>query len=95
MIKAQKENLQKQLVFSRDSISGLQGMILSKDTTILTRDSSIAVYKRNELRYKEVSANKDSVINVYGQEIQKQRGQKVGAIVALLVTVFVWVFTSI
>jgi hypothetical protein len=94
-VKSQRNNLQKQLIFSRDSISGLQEIILAKDTTIISRDSSIAVYKRNELRYQEVSANKDSVINVYGKEIEKQRGQKLGAMAALVVTIFVWIFTSL
>ena len=94
-VKSQRNNLQKQLVYSRDSISGLKEIILAKDTTIISRDSSIAVYKRNEIRYEKVSANKDSVINVYGQEIEKQRGQKRGAIAALIATIFIWIFTSL
>jgi hypothetical protein len=65
-----------QLGFARDSISTLQEIITAKDTIIFHRDSAILLYKDNELKFKEVINNKDSIITTYGKEIQRLREGK-------------------
>ena len=66
-----------QLGFARDSISTLQEIITAKDTIILHRDSAILLYKDNELKFKEVINNKDSIITTYGKEIDRLREGKI------------------
>ena len=66
-----------QLGFARDSITNLQEIILSKDTIILHRDSTITVLKDNENKYKEVINNKDSIIKTYEKEIKRLNTSKI------------------
>ena len=84
-----------QLGFARDSISTLQSIIFAKDTIILHRDSTIAVYKDSEKKYKEVVNNKDSIITTYGKEIENLRTAKAGAYAVAIVTVILYVLFSL
>lgn len=95
IVKSEKELLEKKLKNSRDTISVYSEALLAKDTIITARDSSIAVYIRNEGRHNEIINNKDSIITVYGQEIQNQKNQKIGAIIALVIVVLTWTLTSL
>ena len=65
-----------QLGFARDSISTMKEIIFAKDTIILHRDSSIKIFKSNELRYKEVITNKDSIITTYGKQITQLKAAR-------------------
>lgn len=81
-----------QLGFARDSITNLQEIILSKDTIIFQKDSTITLLKDNENKYKEVISNKDTIISVYGKEIKNLRASKNGAYVVAILTVLLSVF---
>lgn len=82
-----------QLGFARDSISALQEIITAKDTIIFHRDSAILLYKDNELKYKEVINNKDTIIGVYKKEIDNLRTARNGAyalgILSVLLSIFI------
>lgn len=95
VVKSEKELLEKKLKNARDTISTYSQTLKAKDTLITARDSSIAVYVRNEGRHAEIINNKDSIITTYGQEIQNQKNQKIGAIIALVLTVLTWTLTSL
>ena len=92
LVKADRDNLKKELVIARDSISNLQEIILSKDTIIFHRDSTIALYKDNESKYKEVINNKDSIITTYGKEIESLRASKNGAYIAAGLAILLSIF---
>jgi hypothetical protein len=81
-----------QLGFARDSISNLQEIIFAKDTIILHRDSTIALFKDNESKYKEVINNKDSIITTYGKEIESLRASKNGAYIAAGLAILLSIF---
>jgi len=76
IIKQERVYCGAQLGFARDSISALQEIITAKDTIIFHRDSTITLFKDNELKYKEVINNKDSIITTYGKEIDRLRQGK-------------------
>lgn len=84
-----------QLGFARDSINTLQEIIVAKDTIILHRDSTIQIYKTNQERYKEVVANKDSIITTYGKEISNLRTARNIAYGLTIVTVLISIFFGI
>ena len=81
-----------QLGFARDSISNLQEIIFAKDTIIFHRDSAINVFKANEKNYKEVVNNKDSIITIYGKEIENLRTSRNGAYAVAIVTIVLSLF---
>ena len=82
-----------QLGFARDSISALQEIITAKDTIIFHRDNTIQLFKDNELKYKEVINNKDTIIGVYKKEIDNLRTARNGAyalgILSVLLSIFI------
>ena len=68
IVKEERVYCGKQLGFARDSITTMKEIIFAKDTIILHRDSSIAEYKANEVNYKQVIKEKDSIIETYKKE---------------------------
>jgi hypothetical protein len=84
-----------QLGFARDSISTLQEIITAKDTIIFHRDSAILLYKDNELKFKEVINNKDTVIGVYKKEIGNLRMAKNGAYALAILSVLLSIFIGL
>ena len=94
-VKAENKVLNKRLVNARDTISTYREIIWAKDTIITSRDSSIAVYKRNEIRNTEIVNNKDSIINVYGDEIGKQKTIRNVSIGVSIFLAFLLFFTGI
>ena len=93
IIKQERVYCGAQLGFARDSISALQEIITTKDTIILHRDSAILLYKDNELKFKEVINNKDTIIGVYKKEIDTLRTARNGAyalgILSVLLSIFI------
>jgi len=93
IIKQERVYCGAQLGFARDSISALQEIITAKDTIIFHRDSTIQLFKDNELKYKEVINNKDTIIRVYKKEIDNLRTARNGAyalgILSVLLSIFI------
>ena len=93
IIKQERVYCGAQLGFARDSISALQEIITAKDTIIFHRDSTIQLFKDNELKYKEVINNKDTIIGVYKKEIDNLRTARNGAyalgILSVLLSIFI------
>ena len=93
IIKQERVYCGAQLGFARDSISTLQEITTAKDTIILHRDSAILLYKDNELKFKEVINNKDTIIGVYKKEIDTLRTARNGAyalgILSVLLSIFI------
>ena len=78
-VKEERVYCGKQLGFARDSISTMKEIISAKDTIILHRDSSIAEYKANEINYKQVIKEKDSIIETYKKENKRLNAAKIVA----------------
>ena len=76
IIKEERTYCGKQLGFARDSIAVLEQVISHKDTIISFKDSTIAVYVKNENNYKGIITNKDSIIAEYKKAYLAQRIQK-------------------
>lgn len=93
IIKQERVYCGAQLGFARDSISALQEIITAKDTIIFHRDNTIQLFKDNELKYKEVINNKDTIIRVYKKEIDNLRTARNGAyalgILSVLLSIFI------
>ncbi len=51
-------------------------MSLNKDSIILSKDSSISLYKRNETDFINVIKNKDKELNLWIGEAEKQKKRK-------------------
>jgi len=75
------------LGFARDSISTMKEIIFAKDTIILRRDSSIAEYKANEVNYKQVIKEKDSIIETYKKENKRLNAAKTIAYIVSIVSI--------
>lgn len=95
VVKSEKQLLEKKLKNTRDTVAVYSEMLLAKDTLITARDSSIAVYVRNEGRHNEIINNKDSIITVYGQEIGKQKVIRNISIGVSLFLTYLLLFTSL
>jgi len=87
IVKEERVYCGKQLGFARDSISTMKEIIFAKDTIILHRDSSIAEYKANEINYKQVIKEKDSIIETYKKENKRLNAAKTIAYIVSIVSI--------
>lgn len=94
-VKSETKILNKRLYNARDTIKTYSEVIKAQDTTLTSRDSSIATYKRNEARNKEIINNKDSIVSTYGSEIIKQKTLKTISIGVNIILTFLLLFTGI
>lgn len=73
IVKAERDYLKDQITVTRDSVSILSNIVLTQNDLIINRDSTISLYKNNEIRYKEMLGNKDQIIEVKEKQVKKAK----------------------
>jgi hypothetical protein len=73
LVKTERDFLLTQLDISRDSTLLLTQIVTNQDSIISKQDSTIVLYKQNEVNFNQVIKNKDSEIEIKDKQLQKQK----------------------
>jgi hypothetical protein len=87
IFKNECELVKGQLAIARDSIYLLSNIINKQDSLILTQDSTINLYKKNEIRYVRMIDNQDKIVQVKNKQIKQEKIKTLtGWVVATITT---------
>jgi hypothetical protein len=87
IFKNECELVKGQLAIARDSIYLLSNIINKQDSLILTQDSTINLYKKNETRYVRMIDNQDKIVQVKNKQIKQEKIKTLtGWVVATITT---------
>jgi hypothetical protein len=73
LVKTERDFLLTQLDISRDSTLLLTQIVTNQDSVIVKQDSTIHLYQKNEVSFKQIIQNKDSEIKIKDKQFQKQK----------------------
>lgn len=76
LVKTECDYTKIQLGVARDSIFFLNRIVSKQNSVILIQDSSISLYKRNEMDFSNIIKNKNAEINLWEKEVKKQKKHK-------------------
>lgn len=75
LVKTERDFLKEQIGITRDSIVILTNIVTNQDSIILKQDTTISLYKKNEVELNQLIKNKDSEIEIKNEQIKKQKGR--------------------
>ena len=75
IVKNERDFLKNQIGVTRDSVSILTNVVINQDSVIKTQDSSISLYKKNELNYNSIINKKDGIIELKDEQIKQQKAK--------------------
>jgi len=75
IVKNERDFLKNQIGVARDSINILTNVVVNQDSVIKTQDSSIFLYKKNELNYNSIINKKDGIIELKDEQIKQQKAK--------------------
>jgi hypothetical protein len=67
--------LKEQIGIARDSIVILTNIVTNQDSVIVKQDTTISLYKKNEVEFTQLVKNKDSEIGIKDEQIKKQKAR--------------------
>jgi len=73
LVKTERDYLKEQIGVARDSIVILSNIVNNQDSIITKQDTTISLYKKNELEYTQIIKNKDSEIEIKDKQIKKAK----------------------
>jgi hypothetical protein len=71
LVKTERDYLKEQIGVARDSIVILSNIVTNQDSVITKQDTTISLYKKNELGYTQIIKNKDTEIEIKDKQIKK------------------------
>jgi hypothetical protein len=88
LVKTDRDNLKKELVVARDSISSMEKVILRQDTALFICDTTRLILEDKVKDLKGIIASKDGMINERDKKItdleDKIRGAKAAVLIATI-----------
>jgi len=75
LVKTERDYLKNQIGVARDSIVILSNIVNNQDSIIVKQDSTISLYKKNEIEYTQIIINKDSEIEIKDKQIKKAKNK--------------------
>jgi hypothetical protein len=75
VVKNERDYLTNQIGVARDSISILSTIVDNQDSVILTQDSSISLYRKNESNYTSIIGKKDGILELKDKQIKQQKSK--------------------
>jgi len=88
LVKTDRDNLKKELVIARDSISSMEKVILRQDTALFICDTTRLILEDKDKDLKGIIVSKDGMINERDKKItdleDKIRGAKAAVIIATI-----------
>jgi ribosomal protein S4 len=75
LVKTERDYLKNQIGVARDSIVILSNIVNNQDSIIVKQDSTISLYKKNEVEYTQIIKNKDSEIEIKDKQIKKAKNK--------------------
>jgi hypothetical protein len=73
LVKTERDYLKNQIGVARDSIVILSNIVNNQDSIVVKQDSTISLYKKNEIEYAQILKNKDSEIEIKDKQIKKAK----------------------
>ena len=73
LVKTERDYLKEQIGVARDSIVILSNIVSNQDSVIIKQDTTISLYKKNEVEYTQIVKNKDSEIEIKDKQIKKEK----------------------
>ena len=67
--------MKEQIGIARDSIVILTNIVTNQDSVIVKQDTTISLYKKNEVEFTQLIKNKDSEIGIKDEQIKKQKAR--------------------
>jgi hypothetical protein len=86
LVKADRDNLKKELLVARDSISTMEKIILRQDTALFVCDTTRTILEGKVEDYKGIVKAKDGIISERNKKIKDLEDKIRGTIAAFFVT---------
>ncbi len=86
LVKTDRDNLKKELVVARDSISSMEKVILRQDTALSVCDSTRIILDDKVKDLKGIIVSKDGIINERDKKITDLQGNIKGVIAAFVLS---------
>lgn len=67
--------MKEQIGIARDSIVVLTNIVTNQDSVITKQDTTISLYKKNEVEFTQLIKNKDSEIGIKDEQIKTQKAR--------------------
>jgi hypothetical protein len=83
LVKTERDFLKEQIEITRDSVVILTNIVTNQDSVIVKQDTTISLYKKNEIEFTQFIKNKDSEIKIKDEQIKKQKAR---TLIAWMVT---------
>ena len=86
LMKVSYDNCRNELEVARDSVRLQDSIIVNQDATISVLVDQVDLFRANEKNYEEVVENKDKIIDLKDEEINKLKSNIRGAYAAIILT---------
>jgi hypothetical protein len=86
LVKTDRDNLKKELVIARDSISAMEKVILRQDTALFVCDSTRVILDNKVKDLKGIIVSKDGIINERDKKIIDLKSKIKGAVAAFVLS---------
>jgi len=86
LVKADRDNLKKELIVARDSITTMNKIILNQDSALIVCDSTRIILDKKVEDYKGTVKAKDGIIEEKNKQITELKTKVRGTIAAFFVT---------
>jgi len=86
LVKTDRDNLKKELIIARDSISAMEKVILRQDTALFVCDSTRVILDNKIKDLKDIIVSKDGIINERDKKIIDLKSKIKGAVAAFVLS---------
>jgi hypothetical protein len=86
LVKTDRDNLKKELIIARDSISAMEKVILRQDTALFVCDSTRVILDNKVKDLKGIIVSKDGIINERDKKIIDLKSKIKGAVAAFVLS---------
>jgi hypothetical protein len=86
LVKTDRDNLKKELIIARDSISAMEKVILRQDTALFVCDSTRVILDNKIKDLKGIIVSKDGIINERDKKIIDLKSKIKGAVAAFVLS---------